>query len=345
MASPTLPVTMKAWQFSAISSVMEESLIFNTNATPPPAPRKGQTMVEVVSMSLNPLDQKFPEIPLGGRLIGRPSSPGMDFCGHVVSSRKQTLKPGQLVFGRLPMPTKFGTLAQYTITPAAGTVPVPDGVSPEHAASIGMAGLTAYQCIAPNAKGGDKIFINGGSGGTGIFGIQIAKALGCHVTTSCSTPNVGLCKSLGADEIIDYKMMDVTKTLSEGGPKYDLVVDNVGSPADLYRHSHHFLQEKGKYIQVGVNFDLGGMASMISRMGWPGFLGGGKRKYEFFGAKNKTEDLQQLAAWMAEGKIKAVIDEAFALKDAVKAYEKLRTGRAKGKIVVNINSDLTNDHT
>lgn len=296
-------------------------------------------MVEVLTMALNPVDAKFAEVPLAGRmLIKRPASPGLDYCGRVVSSGKPGLKPGQLVFGRLDSPTQFGTLAQYTITPPAGTIPVPDGVSPEHAASIGTAGLTAYQCIAPNAKAGDKIFINGGSGGTGIFGIQIAKTLGCHVTTSCSTANVALCKSLGADEVIDYKAVDVTKELSEGGAHYDLVVDNVGTPADLYSSSHHFLQEKGKFVQVAADVTVGGIAGLVSKMARPGFLGGGKRKFQFVGVGNKAQDFEQLAAWMAEGKVKAVIDQAFALEDAPKAYEKLRTGRAKGKIVVNVSS-------
>jgi alkaline phosphatase D len=190
----------------------------------------------------------------------------------------------------------------------------------------------------PNARAGDKVFINGGSGGTGTFGIQIAKTLGCHVTTSCSTPNVGLCKSLGADKVIDYKTSDITKILSDGGPSYDLVVDNVGKPEDLYSSSHHFLEANGKYVQVGTEVSLGGIVSLISRFVWPGFLGGGKRKFEFVAVKNKAEDFEQLAAWMAEGKVKAVIDQAFAFEDAPKAYEKIRTGRAKGKIVVNVSS-------
>ena len=334
MASPT---TMKAWQFNAIASTLEKSMTFNPKATPPTAPKNDQTMVEVVTMAINPVDYKFVEVPVAGRMmIKRPASPGLDYCGRVVSSGKSSLKPGQLVFGRLDLPIQFGTLAQYTVTPAAGTVPVPDGLSPGDAASIGTAGLTAYQCIVPNVKGGDNVFINGGSGGTGIFGIQIAKTLGCRVTTSCSTVNVELCKSLGADEVIDYKSADVVKALSEGGTQYDLVVDNVGSPADLYSSSHHFLQPRGKFVQVGADMSLGGMASLVSRMARPGFLGGGKRKFEFVNIANKAQDFEQLAAWMAEGKIKTVIDQAFAFEDAPKAFEKLRTGRAKGKIIVNV---------
>jgi NADPH:quinone reductase-like Zn-dependent oxidoreductase len=329
---------MKAWQFSAISS-LEKSMSLNQQAAAPPAPTKDQTMVEVVAMAVNPVDYKIPELPLAGRMmIKRPASPGLDYCGRVVSSDKAGLNAGQLVFGRLDGPTQFGTLAQYTIAPAAGTIPVPDGVSPEHAASIGTAGLTAYQCIVPNAKAGDNVFINGGSGGTGIFGIQIAKTLGCRVTTTCSTANVGLCKSLGADEVLDYKSVDVVKKLSEGGPQYDLVVDNAGSPGDLYSSSHNFLQSKGKFVQVAAEVSVGGLTGLVSRIARPGFLGGGKRKFQFLGVANKAQDFEQLAAWMAEGKIKSVIDQVFAFEDAPKAYEKLRTNRAKGKIIINVSS-------
>ncbi len=208
----------------------------------------------------------------------------------------------------------------------------------EHAASIGTARLTAYQCVVPNAKAGDKFFINGGSGGCGVFGIQIAKTLGCRVTASCSTANVGLCRSLGADEVIDYTATDLSQQLSEGGPKYDLVVDNVGKPSDLYSSSHHFLHVKGKFVQVGVGASLGGAFALVSRMARPGFLGRGIRQYEFVGDRNDPEDFEQLAAWMAEGSVRAVIDQAFTFENAPKTYEKLRTGRAKGKIVASVSS-------
>merc|ERR1719238_545022 len=104
--------------------------------------------------------------------------------------------------------------------------PMPDGMQVDDMAGVGCTGLTMYQSIKPYVKEGDKIFINGGSGGTGIFGIQIAKALGCHVTTSCSGANVELCKGLGADEVLDYKSVDVVTALKEKGQVFSLVVDN-----------------------------------------------------------------------------------------------------------------------
>ena len=317
-------------------------MTLNEAAIPPPSNNISaeQVSVEVISMSLNPVDYKMAEFPLVGRLLmGKPASPGIDYCGRVVSAGGATtsvLQPGQVVFGRLDAPTKFGTLGQFIIAPRPGAVPLPSGIDPDHAAAIGTAGSTAYQCIVPNAKQGDKIFINGGSGGTGVFGIQFAKVIGCHVTTTCSTANVQLCKDLGADEVIDYKTSDPCETLKSKGQIFDLVVDNVGSPHEMYKASDHFLKDSGKFIQIGVPLSLSSVRNITSRMMWPTMLGGGKRRIEFLAVKNKYEDFEQIAQWMKEGKVKAVIDSTFELKDAAKAYEKLKTGRAKGKVVVHV---------
>ena len=337
-----MPSTMKAAQFASTSGGMEKHISLNEAATPPPSTnlKPDQVSVEVISMSLNPVDYKMAEFPLfGGFVVSKPASPGIDYCGRVVaagSASSSVLKPGQLVFGRLDSPTKFGTLGQFITAPRAGAVPLPSGIDPDHAAAIGTAGLTAYQCIVPNVKNGDKIFINGGSGGTGVFGIQFAKVKGCHVTTSCSTQNIQLCKDLGADEVIDYKTSNVTETLKSNGQIFDLVVDNVGSPHEMYKASDHFLKNGAKFVQVGAPISLSSVSSILSRLCWPTLLGGGKRKLEFLGVKNKYEDFEQIAQWMKEGKVKAVLDSTFELKDAAKAYEKLKSERARGKIVVHV---------
>ena len=289
-------------------------------------------------MSLNPVDYKLPEVPIVGRLVvSRPASPGLDYCGRVVSAgSKADVKPGQIVFGRLDGPTQFGTLAECIVVKRDGAVPLPEGIDLDQAAAAGTAALTSYQCIIPFAKAGDKIFINGGSGGTGTYGIQFAKAIGCHVTTSCSTPNVQLCKDLGADEVIDYKTSDLTKELRAKGQIFSLAVDNVGMPHDLYTASHHFLKQDGNYVQVGAGMSPGAIYSILSRMLWPGILGGGKRPFQFLGVESKYDDFVKIGQWMKEGKVRSVIDTVFDFDDGPKAYAKLRTGRAKGKIVVHV---------
>ena len=345
---PSIPTTMKAWQFSQTTGGIEKNLKLNNSASLPPKANSlaaDQVLVKVLSASLNPVDQKFAEVPvLGSLIIKKPSSPAIDFAGRVVASgpnskkvSTEDLKPDQLVFGRLESPTQFGTLAEYTIVPRSGCVPLTEGVSVDDAACIGTAALTAYQCIVPNIKSGDRVFINGGSGGVGSFGIQIAKVKGCYVVTSCSGVNVELCKSLGADEVIDYKSKDVVAELKKL-PKFDLVVDNVGTPSQMYWQAHNFTKAGTKYVQVGGGLSLGEIYELLSRMMWPGILGGGQRPFEFLGLANNYDQFQEIAGWMAEGKVKALIDEVYGMEDKgpVKAFERLRTGRAKGKIVVRV---------
>ena len=338
------PSTMKAWHFSATAGGLEKNLKFNDAAAAPLSTKllPDQVLVEVICMSLNPVDYKLPELPLLGRvMVTRPASPGIDYCGRIVRVGSGVdLESGQVVFGRLDAPTKFGTLGQYIVAPRAGAAPLPNGIEYDQAAAVGTAGLTAYQSIVHNAKQGDKIFINGGSGGTGTFGIQMAKAIGCHVTTTCSTGNVQLCKDLGADEVIDYKTTNVVQALKANGQAFALAVDNVGSPPELYGAAEHYLKLGAKYVQVGIPISLASLYTVISRMFCPSVLGGGKRAYEVVQVKNEPDQFIRISEWMKGGKVRAVIDSIFELQDAPKAYAKLKKGRAKGKIVVHV----TNEH-
>lgn len=185
-------------------------------------------------------------------------------------------------------------------------------------------------------KPGDKVFLNGGSGGTGTFGIQIAKSRGCHVTVSCSPAKADLCRSLGADEVIDYTTVDISQALKAKGQVFGLVVDNVGSPENLYKAADDFLLPHGKFVQVGGPVSLSSAKTVASRLLLPSFLGGGKHKYEFYTIKHGQEDLKQLGQWVAEKKVKVVIEETFELEDLPKAFEKLRKGRNAGKLVIRI---------
>ena len=339
---------MKAWQYSQVAGGLEKNLKLNNNAALPPKANSlgpDQVLVRVLSSALNPVDYKFPQVPIvGGLIVKRPAFPGLDYAGRVVASgpnsRKissEDLKPGQLVFGKLDGPTQFGTLAEYTVVPRSGCVPLPEGVKPDDAAAAGSAALTAYQTLVPNIKAGDRVFINGGSGGVGSFGIQFAKVKGCHVVTSCSGANVDLCKSLGADQVIDYRTQDVVAELKKL-PKFDFIADNVGTPGDLYWQAHTFTKPGAKFVQVGADMSLGGIYGMVSRMVWPGFLGGGKRPWAFLGLVNDYEQFREIAGWMAEGKVRALIEEVYGMEDKgpVRAYEKLKTGRVKGKLVVRV---------
>jgi NADPH:quinone reductase-like Zn-dependent oxidoreductase len=191
MIATALPATMRAWQWSSCESTLERAIKLNEAAPLPTAKRSlasGESLVQVHAAAVNPVDYKLAELPIVGRIaFPKPATPGLDFAGKVVQvGADSKVKVGQMVFGKLEPKQRFGTMGEYVIGSKAGTVPLPDGISAEDAATLGVCGLVTYQCLAPNVKAGDRVFINGGSGGTGTFAIQIAKALGCFVTTTCS---------------------------------------------------------------------------------------------------------------------------------------------------------------
>ncbi|KAI2604525.1 reticulon-4-interacting protein 1, mitochondrial precursor [Hypoxylon fragiforme] len=341
MSVTTNPKAMRAWTYTSASQGLEKSVKLVEDASPPflqELPADG-ILVKVRYSALNPADHKIPELGLLGRVIvSVPATPGLDFAGVVVrigdAIPDDAFLVGDQVFGRIA-PGQHGTLGEYVCARMDGCAVLPKGVSLEDASCIGTAGQTAYQCIVPNVKEGDKVFINGGSGGTGTFGIQIAKAVGCFVTVSCSAKNADLCRSLGADEIVDYTTEDVSQVLKSKGPVYKLVVDNVGSsPRDLFKAADHFLLPDGKFVQIGAGLSFGDITATASRMMLPTYLGGGKSQYQWVVTENHHEHLEKLGNWMKEGKIKVIIDEVFEYAEVPKAVEFLKKGHLKGKIVV-----------
>lgn len=335
---------MKAWQYNSTNGGIEKNLRINESA-PLPFLHDEQILVQVHAMALNPVDYKVTEGPMPLRLVGSNITPGADFCGTVakVGRKVDEFQIGEFVFGAKVGALTGGTLAQYVVVERTMLAVLPEGVKVEEAAGVGIVGLTEYQALVPNVKSGDKVFINGGSGGTGVFGIQIAKALGCHVTTSCSTPNIEFCKSLGADEVIDYKTTDIVEALSAKGQVFSTVVDNVGAPDSLYKASSAFLLPEGKFVQVGMQPSLGGTKTLVGNMLLPSFLGGGKNSFQMIMAKPSAEQLRHMGKWLKQGSLKPIVDTVFEWEDAPKAFEKLKTGRAKGKIVIKVPQDRAKD--
>jgi NADPH:quinone reductase-like Zn-dependent oxidoreductase len=344
MTRPIPPTTMRAWHYSSTKGGLEKNLKINPSA-PLPKPKPDQHLVQIIATALNPVDYKPAEIPGVSRFaITKPATPGIDFAGSIVRpAPRSPLKAGQLVFGCSgSSPLAGGALAEFAVSGINCTVALPDDIDPIHAATVGVAALTAYQSIVPRVKKGDRIFINGGSGGTGVFGIQFAKAVGCQVTTTCSTTNVELCKSLGADKVVDYKKENVLNALNASGHKFDHAVDNVGTDRELVWHCHEFMQSGAVYVMVGGEPSLGNLTDSLKRKVWPGFLGGMKGKVVGFWPQQKSEDLQQIGEWMSTGKVKSVVDQKFSFEQAPQAFEKLRTGRARGKIVIDVASETYN---
>lgn len=261
----------------------------------------------------------------------------MDFSGEVVDvGPDSSVEIGQRVFGKLEPKQQFGTLGEYVVGSREGTVPMPKGVSMVDAATLGVCGLVTYQSLVPRVKAGDRVLINGGSGGTGTFAIQIAKALGCWVTTTCSGANVQLCRDLGADEVVDYRKEDISSVLGRKEYKFDLTLDNVGLPLDLYWNSPDFTKPGAKYTQIGSQVSVPFLYDLAFRFLVPAWLGGGQRPFTFGLASTNREDLANLGGFIRTGEVKPVIGEVMEFGEVKRGYEKLRTGRSKGKIVVRV---------
>ncbi|KAK4198010.1 hypothetical protein QBC40DRAFT_205975 [Triangularia verruculosa] len=340
MTSTTIPKTMKAHIYASASPTLEANLSISTSVPTPTLSGPNDLLVQVLSASINPADHKLPALPglIRRFAVKLPATPGMDFSGRVVQTgaKVDSVAVGDLVYGRLE-PQQHGTLGEYIVAPLKAVALLPkEGVTVDEAAALGVAGLTAYQTIHPNVKQGDKIFINGSSGGVGTFAVQIAKVLGCHVTASCSPAKADLVKSLGADEIIDYTTTNVSEALKGKGKVFAMVLDNVGMPEDLYKASDDFVIPGGKFVQVGSPMSLDAVRVAATRVLLPSFLGGGRNKYEVFTINHGPDDLKLLGEWVKEKKIRVVIEETYEFEDAPKAFAKLRTGKNAGKLVIHV---------
>ncbi|KIW04499.1 uncharacterized protein PV09_04256 [Verruconis gallopava] len=338
------PNTMSAWRYSTAYGGLEKNLRAVSDAPIPSHDklRSNQIIVRVRAASINPIDYKMVEIPVvGSHMAKMPATPGKDFSGdvvHVSASNSTGLSEGQRVFGRLHGQPSLGALAQYILVNVGvdACVALPDGVSYESGAAVGTAGMAALQSIRPflPEKEG-TVLINGGSSGVGTWGIQFAKALGAKdIVTTCSASSVDFCTTLGATECIDYRSTDIVDVLKKKGQVFDVVADFIGTPTNLYKECHHFLKPTGYFNQIGASPSFSGVTRLWFSQYQPSCLGGGKRNFAFLRSQNEKEDFELVGKWLQEGKVKAIIDSTFEWTDAINAYKKLKTGRAKGKIIV-----------
>jgi NADPH:quinone reductase-like Zn-dependent oxidoreductase len=299
-----------------------------------PTPTDNQVLVKVHAASVNPLDWHYmrgkPYLMRMEAGVGTPSNPrlGVDFAGTVeaIGPDVKRFKPGDEVFG-----ARTGALAEYvTVHEDRALVMKPDNVTFEQAASVPIAAVTALQALRDQGRiqAGQKVLINGASGGVGTFAVQIAKSFGADVTGVCSTKNVEMVRSIGADHVIDYTKEDFTK----GGQLYDLIIDNVGShPLLDYKR---VLQPKGIFVIVGGPNEgswIGPMTTPIKAKLLSPFV---SQEFVFFLANLSPEDLTILRDLMQTGKVTPVIDRTYKLSEAPEAIAYLEAGHARGKVVV-----------
>ena len=304
-----------------------------------PVPNEDQLLVRVRAASLNPYDWHFVEgTPYVMRAMGvglrkpKDTRLGVDFAGTVEAVGKNVtqFKPGDEVFGG-----RGGAFAEYVCPRATRAVAMkPATVSFEEAAAVNIAGITALQGLRDKGKvqAGQKVLINGASGGVGTFAVQIAKSLGAEVTGVCSKRNVDLVKSLGADHVIDYTKEDFTK----GAERYDVVLDNVGNRS--LSECNGVLTPKGKYVLVGGGGAsdqgfLGGLGKALWAVVYSKFV---NQQMGMMMADSNQKDLTVLADMMQSGKVKAVIDKTYKLDQVPEAIRYLEQGHARGKVIITV---------
>jgi len=305
-----------------------------------PAPNDTQVLVRVRAASLNPLDGHAIRGMWLGRLMGgglrkpKDTRIGVDYAGVVEAVGKSVtqFKVGDEVFG-----ARAGALSQYICAKADRAVTLkPAATTFEEAGSIAVAGITALQGLRDQGhlQAGQKVLINGASGGVGTFAVQIAKVLGAEVTGVCSTRNVDLVRSLGADHVIDYTKEDFTK----GDRRYDLLFDNIGNHS--FSERRHILTPSGICLNVGLggagwHEDSG--SNMIRTLTTPLMSKFTAQKFKFFISELNQKDLAYLADLIQSGKMKPVLDRTYkSLSETPQALAYLEEGHARGKVVISV---------
>jgi NADPH:quinone reductase-like Zn-dependent oxidoreductase len=256
---------------------------------------------------------------------------GVDFAGTVDSVGKNVtdLKAGDDVFG-----ARTGALAEYIAVPPSRLALKPSNLTFEEAASVTVAAITALQGLRDHGqvKPGHRVLINGASGGVGTFAVQIAKSFGAEVTGVCSTRNVAMVRSIGADHVIDYTQQDFTK----GEERYDVMIDNVGNRS--LSDSRRILKPEGRYVLIGGGGPddgrwMGPLPRVVNTMVMSRFV---SQEMGMFMADVNRTDLNVLRNLLQAGTVKPVIDRRYTLREAADAIRYLEQGRARGKVVVTI---------
>jgi NADPH:quinone reductase-like Zn-dependent oxidoreductase len=299
-----------------------------------------EVLLKVCAASVNAIDVGLLRHPFLRRIVSglsklKNNRPGRDVAGQVeaVGTSVTHFKPGDAVFGWCG-----GAFAEYACTSQSKLVMKPDNASFEQAAAAPVAGLTALQGLRDTGKvqPGQKVLINGASGGVGTFAVQIAKSFGAHVTGVCSSRNVDQARLIGADATIDYTREDFTK----GGEHYDLIYDIVANHSFAARR--RVLNPNGICIGAGIvglgNSVIRLLSHLITDLVLSRFV---SQKFVTSMTKLSKEDLTILSDLMAAGKVTPVIDRCYSLSEVPEAIRYFEEGHARGKIVITFEHNNT----
>jgi NADPH:quinone reductase-like Zn-dependent oxidoreductase len=301
-----------------------------------PMPKDDQVLVRVHAASVNPLDwhrlRGQPLFMRGSEGWRAPKNPqlGADLAGTVEAVGRDVteLQPGDEVFGM-----SIRTLAEYAAVSTEGLAPKPASATFEQTAAVPLAALTALQALRKGEVGaGQSVLVNGASGGIGTFAVQLAKALGADVTGVCSTRNVELVRSLGADDVVDYTQEDFSKR----GTRHDVVVDLVMNRS--LRALRRATREEGAIVLVGAAKGSSGGRPMLRFVRALVGRRFASQRVSNFLTKRSRDDLLFVKELIEAGKVTPVIDRTYPLADTAEAMRYLEEGHARGKVVVAIGS-------
>lgn len=302
-----------------------------------PTPREGEVLVRVVAAAVNPGDWDLLHgVPYVTRLVWGLRRPRRSILGLAMAGRVEV--PGSGVSGVRPGDDVYaevtgGAFAEYVCAAAGGLAPKPPSLSFVQAASVPLVGVTALQALRDvgRLEAGQSVLVIGASGGVGVFAVQIAKAFGAEVTGVCSTANVELVRSLGADHVVDYTMQD----FAAGDRQYDLILDNVGnrSLADLRRA----LGRRGTLIP---NSNKGGgrwFGAYLARAARSTVVSPfTSQRLRPFAASGSREDLMALTELIEDGRVRPVVDRVLPLAETAEALRHYGSGHARGKVVIRV---------
>lgn len=300
-----------------------------------PAPDDKEVLIKVQAASVNPVDWHLmrADHSLMRLLTGllKPKNPtlGANFAGYVEAVGRDVtqFKVGDSVFGSNGI--KCGGFAEYVCASETSLTSKPSNSTFEEAAAVPTAALTALQALRDEGKlqKGQKVLINGASGGVGTYAVQIAKTLGAEVTGVCSTKNLDLVRSIGADYVIDYTKEDFTQT----GKRYDLLIDNVGDPSTYERFYKQSLTPNGICVIVAGAF-------FLDLIKGPWMTKTGNNKIGGFTAKSsKQSDLLFMGDLLQTDEVRSVIDRCYPLSETADAIRYAEKGHARGKVIIQIN--------
>ena len=308
---------MKAIRIHAYGGV--DTLCYEEAPMPEPGP--ADIRIRVYAAAVNPVDWKIRAGYLAAFIPYKmPLTLGWDVSGVVdeIGAEVTHLAVGDAVYCR-PDIARDGSYAEYMTVRASEVAPKPETLSHNEAAAVPLAGLTAWQALFDHAqlKKGERVLIHAGAGGVGSFAIQFAKSAGAHVIATASSGNAALVRDLGADEFVDYRAQRFDEVLA----KVDVVLDTIGG--DTQARSIPLLNSGGRLFSVVATPDAAALAAV-------GATGG------HFMVQPSSENLVRISRLIDNGTVRVVIDSVFPLSEARAAHTKSQTGRAKGKIVLEV---------